>query len=136
MSQSVADRLFAKAHEDENGCWVFTGARSAGGYGFLRVAGKNLYTHRVAYEEIRAKIPDGLHLDHLCRNRSCINPWHLEPVTPRINTLRGDTFQARNAAKTHCIRGHELAGDNLRTDPTGRRICRECKRIQGRRVAR
>lgn len=135
----VATRLFAKT-TDEGGCWRWLGAKARGGYGFIKVSGQNVYAHRAAYALMRSDIPAGLQLDHLCRNPWCVNPWHLEPVTPRVNTLRGVSIQAYNAYKTDCDSGHPLAGPNLRIDPTGRRICRRCKavtmaRIRHRRAA-
>jgi hypothetical protein len=74
-------------------------------------------------------VPTGLHLDHLCGNRSCVRPDHLEPVTQRENTLRGGSFSAVNAKKTHCIRGHEFAGENLGARSDGR-ACLRCKQEQ------
>jgi hypothetical protein len=76
-------------------------------------------------------IPEGKQLDHLCRNRACINPEHLEPVTAKENILRGESFSAKNARKTHCIHGHELSGDNLRILKHGR-VCLECRRTKDR----
>src|ERR1035437_111259 len=92
------------------GCWSFTGATGRGGYGVIRTAGKNHYVHRFVYEHFVGPIPAELQIDHLCRVRNCVRLSHLEVVTPRVNTLRGDTFQAANAAKTHCLRGHEFSG--------------------------
>lgn len=93
--------------------------------------------HRFAYELIRGKIPEGLDIDHLCRNRQCVNPEHMEPVTPRENTIRGDTIPAHNLKKTHCPKGHPLSGDNLVKSPSiiklGYRWCKTC--MNARRLA-
>jgi hypothetical protein len=91
--------------------------------------GKPRYGHRVAYEALVGPIPQGLCIDHLCRNRACVNPDHLEPVTNRVNILRGETIMAANAAKTHCVRGHEYTPENtLINAKTGTRRCAACNR--------
>lgn len=111
---------------DKSGeCWVWTAALDQDGYGTCRRGGTKR-AHRVAYEELVGPIPDGLVVDHLCRNRACVNPLHLEPVTNRVNLLRGDTAAARNAAKTHCPQGHEYTDANTQRKSNGARICRTC----------
>lgn len=70
-------------------CWEFTGCRNWGGYGRVKLGGKAHSAHRVVYHYFRNEIPSGLDIDHLCRNRACVNPWHLEPVTRQVNTIRG-----------------------------------------------
>jgi HNH endonuclease len=116
-------------------CWVWTGRHGPFGHGRFLVGGKGskqATSHRYAYEMIVGPIPDGLVLDHLCRNPSCVRPDHLEPVTQRENLLRGLTFQAANAAKTHCKRGHPFDEANTiwRKIPGSGgvgRSCRECR---------
>jgi hypothetical protein len=108
-------------------CWVWTGTVDRSGYGTFSVTTTvRQKAHRWAYEFLRAPIPVGLQLDHLCRNPSCVNPWHLEPVTPQVNTLRGKSPAATNATKDRCKRGHPLSGENLRAQASGRE-CHECR---------
>jgi len=111
---------------NDDGCWVWTGATNGIGYGKLRVDGRIIYAHRAMYEREVGAIPEGLELDHLCRVALCINPGHLEPVTCRINLLRGEGVTAKNAAKTHCPQGHEYSPDNLYLVKNGSRLCRKC----------
>jgi hypothetical protein len=107
-------------------CWDWTGALNSKGYGSVAHKGRVWSTHRLAYELLVGPIPDGLQLDHLCRNRSCCNPDHLEPVTPKVNSERG-----AQATKMHCVRGHALAGENLLIKKRGQlspvRNCRTCR---------
>ena len=111
-----------------NGCWVWMRSRHGFGYGFFGVNRRTRRAHRIAWELLRGPIPDGLTLDHLCRNPPCVNPDHLEVVTMRENTLRGESVTAINARKTHCKRGHLLGGNSYLV---GRR-CVECHRISAR----
>lgn len=128
----VFERFWDKVSADLNGgCWEWKGAVSGGnatgGYGQMRDAGKTLYAHRLSYETLSGSIPDGLHLDHLCRNRKCVNPLHLEPVTCKENLMRGIGPTSKHAAKTHCKQGHPYSGENLRMC-NGSRRCRTCDR--------
>lgn len=113
--------------EKTDTCWIWKGRIQSGGYGIVRFEGRDQYAHRVVFEIESGKIPEGLQIDHLCRNRRCVNPSHLEPVTQKENILRGTGVSARNAAKTHCVRGHEYTIENsyLRPDGGGKQ-CRIC----------
>jgi hypothetical protein len=122
-------------------CWLWTGAISKGYGRFgITIAFKSyrmLQAHRWAYEYWIGLIPAGLELDHLCRVRACVNPNHLEPVTTRINLLRGRGISARNAAKTHCPEGHSYIPINTflqrgRKESLGR-VCLTCRRERDRR---
>ncbi len=113
---------------------MWTASQGTGGYGQFGVrAGKVVRSHRFAYRELRGKIPEELVIDHLCRVRHCVNPWHLELVTTRENILRGEGASARNARKTHCDNGHLLRF--LRGDG-GCRPCMPCLRESQRRWTR
>lgn len=123
-TRSELSRLFGRIAV-YGSCWQWSGA-NVRGYGHIRFRGKNRSCHRLAYMLFVGEIPQGFQIDHLCRNPSCVNPAHLEAVTPRVNVLRGKTVTAANAAKTHCKYGHEFTTENTQRIPTGRR-CRECR---------
>lgn len=126
---TVLERFEAKyIPEPNSGCWLWDAAYGRDGYGRFWVAGKMECAHRWVYEHYIGLIPDGLQLDHLCRVPSCVNPYHLEPVTSQENTLRGVSPPAVNLDKTHCIRGHEFTVENTRIHSRGWRICRSCDR--------
>lgn len=123
------DRFWPKV--DASGdCWQWTAAVKDTGYGNFWVGYDEGWArpHRFAWELLVGPIPDGLDLDHLCRNRLCCNPDHLEPVTRRVNLLRGNTITARWAKRTHCEHGHPLDG----VTGKGRRYCKECGRQSAR----
>lgn len=115
------------------GCWNWTGTRRADGYGYFRRLPGTALVHRIAYKLLRGEIPAGQQLDHLCRNTSCVNPDHLEPVTAKVNTLRGYAPCARQARRTSCIRGHQFTPENTYTPPgDSKRYCRTCRRQRRR----
>jgi hypothetical protein len=99
--------------EGEGACWPWQGSLNAGGYGRLKVGGKYQLAHRISYEYETGPIPEALTIDHLCRNRSCVRPCHLEVVTSAENVLRGEGPTAQNSKKDRCVNGHPLCGDNL-----------------------
>lgn len=108
-------------------CWPYPGyCNRRTGYGNAYWEGERWEAHRAAYVMLVGPIPDGYHVDHLCRNRACCNPAHLEPVPPRVNLLRGESPSAKQARQTHCLNGHELAGANLRPTNRGKRECAVC----------
>lgn len=121
----IFDKIITKP-DDPNACWEWTGAKTTRGYAQKQWQGKVRYVHRIVYEHFNGSIPEGLTIDHLCRNHGCANPRHLEAVTNRENVLRGTSPNAENARRTHCKRGHEFTPEN--TYKLGsRRGCRTCK---------
>jgi hypothetical protein len=117
------------------GCWIWLGPQMLSGYGVFaygKKCGWKKAAHRMAYELVIGPIPAGLQLDHLCRNRQCVNPKHLEPVTVRINVLRGVGITALNARKTHCPRHHPYSRGNTYRTSSGKRVCRTCNRLRKR----
>lgn len=118
-------RLWSRTRRDGE-CIVWLG-HTTNNYGSIVWNGKQSRVHRVAYEIAKGPIPEGLVIDHLCRNRLCVNPDHLEAVTSRTNILRGVGRAAKNAAKTHCKHGHPFDEANTMKVPRGR-ACRACRR--------
>jgi hypothetical protein len=113
------------------GCWIWTGYTNRAGYGRFWANGKVRQAHMVSYFIHRGLFDAGLELDHICRVKCCVNPDHLEPVTHKENTLRGEGACAKFARRTHCKRGHELSGDNIRKNSKDghRGRCMACKLI-------
>jgi len=110
-------------------CWFWTGANDGNhGYGRVRLNGQTRSAHRSVYEHMNGDVPEGQELDHLCRNRQCVNPDHLEPVSHADNVRRGSAAE-RKAAQTHCKHGHEYTPENTSVS-YGRRSCRTCMRAR------
>ena len=118
-------------------CWPWKGGLSTKGYGVLNVHSRPIPAHRIAWILAGRKLDITLELDHLCRNRACVNPAHLEQVTTKINQDRGNGFSGINARKTHCPRGHPYSDQNTNTVKSkGRtwRVCKTCQRERGKRA--
>lgn len=123
MSDTLNWERFEQNIEKDPSCWNWQGTITSHGYGLY----SKRYAHRLSYEHYVGPIPDGLQIDHLCRNHACVNPAHLEPVTQRTNILRGISPMAENSRKTHCNHGHEFTPENtyIRPDGGGRQ-CKQC----------
>lgn len=137
---TAMERFLKKVDQDApDGCWRWTAGnnrRGGGGYGvFYEIAtrddAKQVLAHRFSYEAFVGPIPQGMDIDHLCRNIQCVNPKHLEVVTHRENIRRGRSPAADNARKTHCPNGHPF--DEEHTYRHGeRRQCRPCRNAYSR----
>jgi hypothetical protein len=120
----LSERFWPRVEKTET-CWNWTGRKQGSGYGAIELDRRSLLAHRVAFELTVGPIPEGLTLDHLCMNKLCVNPAHLEPVTASENVKRW----ARSV--THCPQGHEYTAENTRTY-RGRRSCITCNRDRSR----
>ncbi len=126
---TAAERFNSNIRKLDTGCWEWQQVPGSHGYGKISIGGKQVLAHRWSYEHFISPIPDGLQIDHLCRNRRYVNPEHLEPVTPRENLIRGTRWDFNATA---CIHGHEYTEDNSYLAPDGGRRCRECSRYRDR----
>lgn len=128
---TLAERFWAKVMKGD-GCWEWTAHRNAGhGYGLISSGSRPavpLLAHRVAWELTNGLIPDGMVIDHLCRNRGCVRPDHLEAVTTGLNNVRA--LQGPGADGSKCVNGHEFNEANTRIRTNGARACRACDRAR------
>lgn len=125
---TLRDRFWAKV--DKSGdCWIWTGAQTLREYGQIKIDKKSAMAHRIAWQLEVGAIPEGLEIDHLCRNHSCVRPEHLEPVTHVENLARSPVMNwSGRKTETHCGHGHLLSAENTYMYPSGRKACRICKR--------
>lgn len=135
-------RFWSKIYADPSGCWQWIASLTGRGYGVFRVGSRRAhaaaprhlsYAHRLSYESLVSPIAGALTIDHLCRNRGCVNPAHMEPVTIGENILRGNGSSAVRARQTHCLRGHPFDSLNTHIRQDGTRHCRACDRDRCRR---
>jgi len=142
----IKDRIERRI-EKTAGCWEWTGHINRWGYGLITLprsthgayvngTPKSIGVHRAAYQVFVGPVPEGMQLDHLCRNRACCNPDHLEPVTLVENLARGESPSAINARKTECVKGHPFDEANTHINPQGHRVCRICATTARRAHAR
>lgn len=139
-TESYAEKAIKRFHkkyeiDPVTGCWIWGDSTKPDGYGrfHYKASGRrSVLAHRYAFEKLSGPIPEGLELDHLCRNKACVNPDHLEPVTHAVNVNRGSA-----ATKLYCVNGHPLFGPNMRLDlKRGKRHCKTCNRIWWRKAGR
>ena len=127
----VIERFLSKINVVESGCWEWTDSLTTKGYGQIRIKDKKQHVHRFIYEYYYGELNSTLVINHLCRNRKCCNPLHLEQVTNKENILKGEGICAVNARKTYCKRNHPLTPQNTYNYPN-RRHCITCTQERNR----
>ncbi|GAA3948015.1 HNH endonuclease signature motif containing protein [Microbacterium soli] len=129
MNDSALNRWRSKIEKNDDGCWIWAASLGGGGYGKFFFDGAYRSAHRWGWEALVGPIPTGLDLDHLCRNRRCVNPDHLEPVTHRENIRRGMQSRGRGDVESKCPSGHVRTSANTRVDKRFKSlVCRDCAR--------
>ena len=129
---SASARFWPKVNKGP-GCWEWLNSKDGCGYGMFSYNGSSMRAHRWSYEALVGPIPPGMQLDHLCRNPSCVNPSHLEPVTRDENLARGWGRRVKSGWVDHCINGHPYSAENTYTNPKGALVCRTCSAASRRR---
>ncbi len=116
--------------KEDDECWEWCGRYDKNGYGKLGLK----WAHRISYVVFVGEIPDGLEyqIDHLCKNRKCVNPKHLELVSQYENNMRSNSITAKEKRQTHCLRGHELSDENIYANRGNKRQCKQCHRIRAK----
>ena len=129
---TLLSRFLDKVSPEPNtGCWLWHGSCDGKGYGRIAYEGRSFPAHRASHILFKGPIPNGLQIDHLCRQPGCVNPEHIEAVTARVNNMRGDSVAVKASKATHCPQGHPYSGDNLgRRTTRNERFCKTCKRQQ------
>lgn len=127
---TAQERFWSKVGApDQNGCWIWRGKLKNNGYAQIVANGRQFVAHVFSYRLMRGLIPKGKELDHTCRNRSCVNPAHLEPVTHRENVLRGMGLAAKCARRSSCKNGHPFTADNTKLRGHSR-VCITCEHVR------
>lgn len=129
---TLAQRFHAKVWKHDAGCWEWIGSKQPTGYAQLWNGQRVEQAHRISFRLTCGAIPDGMEIDHLCRNRGCVNPDHLQAVSHRENMRRSKTIMGQNAAKTECKRGHSFDQANTYITANGARQCRACLRMHAK----
>lgn len=135
MIDKDVERRFLTRVNKTDCCWFWTGGCRGGcrgRYGAFWYKGRQVSTHRFSYELYVKKIPKNKVIDHLCKNTKCVNPQHLEVVTTQESLLRGNSFQAKNAKKTHCPKNHAYTKENTWVSKKNSRHCKTCARLKSR----
>ena len=127
MYQKTTEQRFWSKVDKTNSCWEWIAGKN-NGYGQFKLNGKMINAHRISYILTKGSIPEGLQINHICRNHSCVNPDHLEAVTQKENVLKGIGACAINSRKTCCILGHKFTEENTYLDSVGRH-CKICRKI-------